>query len=31
VATTLMYVPTTILLFVFLILIGYPALGRITG
>jgi hypothetical protein len=31
VATTLMYIPTTILLFVFLILIGYPALGRITG
>ncbi len=30
-STTLMYVPTTILLFVFLILIGYPALGRITG
>lgn len=30
-STTLMYVPTTILLFVFLVLIGYPALGRITG
>jgi type II secretion system (T2SS) protein F len=30
-STTLMYIPTTILLFVFLILIGYPALGRITG
>jgi Flp pilus assembly protein TadB len=30
-STTLMYVPTTILLFAFLVLIGYPALGRITG
>jgi tight adherence protein C len=30
-ATTLMYVPTSLLLMVFLILVGYPAFSRITG
>jgi len=30
-ATTLLYVPTSLLLLVFLILIGYPALTRIAG
>lgn len=30
-ATTLMYVPTSLLLMVFLVLIGYPALSRIAG
>jgi tight adherence protein C len=30
-ATTLLYIPTTMLLFVFIILIGYPALVRVAG
>jgi tight adherence protein C len=30
-ATTLLYVPTSMLLLVFLVLIGYPALSRIVG
>jgi len=30
-ATTLLYVPTSLLLLVFLVLIGYPAISRITG
>ena len=30
-ATTLMYVPTSMLLLVFLVLIGYPAISRIAG
>ncbi len=30
-ATTLLYIPTSMLLMVFLVLIGYPALSRISG
>ena len=30
-ATTFMYIPTTMLLMVFLVLVGYPAFSRITG
>jgi hypothetical protein len=30
-ATTLLYVPTSLLLMVFLVLIGYPAISQITG